>query len=74
MERVMMDRPFEAKVAEIEASFRNLGAELSALGTALEAIEKCSINARGLFHAVQDRRQELMADLAMLRADIRRMP
>lgn len=69
-----MDTPFESRMAEIEVSLRNFGAELSSLGTALLAIERCTIDARGKFQAVQDRRQELMAEFATLRADMRREP
>lgn len=68
----MMDRSFETRMAEIDVSLRNLGAELSALGTALVAIERCTVDASSKFNAVQDRRSELMADFAQLRADMRK--
>lgn len=67
-----MDIPFEVRMAEIEVSLRNFGAEFSALGIALEAIERCTVDARSKFHAIQDRRSELMADFAQLRAEVRR--
>jgi hypothetical protein len=70
--RVMLDRPFESRMAEIYVELLNLGAEMDALGTAVTAIERCTVDARSKFHAAQDRRQTLMADFAMLRADVRR--
>jgi hypothetical protein len=68
----MSDLPCEARMAEIDVSLRNFGAELSALGTALLAIDRCTVDARSKFHAIEDRRSELMADFSMLRSEVRR--
>jgi hypothetical protein len=67
-----MDRPFEARMAEIDVELRNLRAEMGSLRTAIDAVERCSVDARSKFEAVMSRSQNLMADFAMLRADVRR--
>ena len=68
----MLDRPLESRMAEIDVELRNLGAEIDDLGTALEAGERFAVNARFKHQAIVARRQTLMADVAMLRADVRR--
>ncbi len=70
----MMDRPFEAKMSEIDIELRNLGAEMGALGTAIAAIERCSVDALNKYQAIVLRRQELLASFATLRAEVRRIP
>lgn len=70
----MLDRPFEARMVEIDVELSNLGSEMGALGTAIAAIERCTVDARSKFHAIHDRRSELMAYLARLRADVRGLP
>lgn len=66
------DRPFEAKMAEIDNSLRNLCEEMRVLGASLRANERVVIDALLKFEAIQARRQELMAGFSMLRADVRR--
>ena len=67
-----MNRPFESRMAEIDAELRNFGEEMRLFGTALKAIERCTVDALIKFDALQDRRQLLLADFARLRADVRR--
>lgn len=68
----MSDRPCEARMAEIDVEIRNLGAEMDALGVAISAIERCTVDALSKYHAVVARRQTILADFAMLRAEVRR--
>lgn len=68
----MMDRPFESRMAEIDVELRNLGEEIRALGTCLEAGERYAVGARSKQLAIADRRQAIMSNLAMLRARMRK--
>ena len=68
----MMDRPIEAKLAEIDVELKNLGAEMHSLWVALEAGERCITDARMKFHAIQDRRHSICSLSAQLRAEVRR--
>lgn len=67
-----MDRPFEALMAEMDVELRNLGEEIRALGTCIEAGERYAYDVRSKQLAIADRRQAIMSNLAMLRADMRR--
>ena len=62
----------EAKFTEIDCAMRNLGEEVLSLGTALEASDRVLADARMMFHAILERRWEIAADMAMLRATIRK--
>jgi hypothetical protein len=68
----MLDRPFESRMAEIDVELRNLGEEMLGLGLALRANERCSVDALSKWEAIAERRQTIIADFAMLRADVRR--